>query len=140
MVTPSDCRVLQMLPRSILENLTGVEVAGNQAARYEVHRWAVPHLPWIVVEDAAPLLWISSRPDLNRLRCTCIYRDASDDQDPCKVLIWSTLWIVVSVHKHHHHGTMVNRHSDTNGQSISSNSNIDTYFQSSYYHQPISFI
>ena len=65
---PGDCCVLQMLPHSILENLASVEVASNQAVRDEVHCWAISHQPWIVTEDAAPQLWISSRPKLNRLR------------------------------------------------------------------------
>ena len=66
---PPDCCVLQMLPRPVSVDLTGVQVAGNQAAGDEVHRWEV-HPPWIVLEDAAPILWISCRPKLNRFRCT----------------------------------------------------------------------
>ena len=80
--SPVDCCVLQMPPRPILVDLTGVPEAGNQAAGDEVHRWIV-HLPLIVGEEAAPLPWISSRPKLNRL----IIRKASYNQDPCKVLI-----------------------------------------------------
>ena len=57
---PEGCYVLQMLPGPLLINLAGVSIAGNQAAGDEAHRWAILHRPWIVVEDTAPLLGISS--------------------------------------------------------------------------------
>ena len=81
---PPGCCVLQMMPRPVLVNLTDPVIAGNQAAGDEVHRWAVEHLPWIVVKDAAPTLWISCWPKLNGLRCTS-NTVASYDQDPCNV-------------------------------------------------------
>ena len=56
-------------------------MAGN-----EVDRWTEVHPPWKVVEDAAPLLRIHSRPNLNRLICRFRWL-ASYDQDPCKVSI-----------------------------------------------------
>ena len=99
-VFPLDCCVLQMLPGSLSVDLTSVEIASNKATRDEVHRWAKPHPPWIVIEDAAPLLWISSRPNLNRLSCSTI--NASYDQDPCKAyfgLLYYFIIITITITK-----------------------------------------
>ena len=55
-VSSFDCCVLQMLPRSLFINLTGVLIASNQVARHKVHCWVPLHRSWIVLEDTAPLL------------------------------------------------------------------------------------
>ena len=62
-VSPGGSGVLQMLPRPLLIKFTGVSVASNQVAGDKVDLWAFHHLHWVVVEDTAPLLWISSRPN-----------------------------------------------------------------------------
>ena len=100
-VNPADCCVQQMPPRSFFVNLTGVVIADNQGTRVEVCSCTIAHLPWEVVEDAAPLLGITSRPKLNRSRCSFTF--ASYHQDPCKVIVWSTICIDVSVQNHHDH-------------------------------------
>ena len=64
-VRPGGCCVLQMLPQSPSVDVTAPAIAGNQVAGDEVHRWANVHLPWVILEEAASLLWISSRPKLN---------------------------------------------------------------------------
>ena len=97
---PADCCVLQMLPGSLFVNLTGVFIAGNQAAGDEVHCWAIVQPPLIVVEDAALLLGFNCRPKLNWSRCMGF---ASYNQDPCKVLIQIKNCIAVLVHHRHHH-------------------------------------
>ena len=84
-VIPAGCCVLQMVPRPASVDVTAVPLAGNQVAGDEVHRWAIGHLPWVVLEDAASLLWISSRPKLNRSAVPIPI--TSYDQDPCKMLI-----------------------------------------------------
>ena len=84
-ISPGGSSVLKMLPWPLLIKFTGVSVASNQVAGDEVHLWAFHHLPWIVVEDTAPLLWISSRPNLNWF--LWIPPKPSYDQDSCMVLI-----------------------------------------------------
>ena len=54
-----------MHPLSSVVDLTTVTVAGDQLTGDEVCSRAVVHLPWIVVELAAPLLGIGRRPELN---------------------------------------------------------------------------
>ena len=48
-------------------DLTTVIKAGDQLTGDEVCSWTV-HVPWIVVELAAPLLGIGRRPELNGFR------------------------------------------------------------------------
>ena len=53
-----------MHPLSSVVDLTTVTVAGDQLTGDEVCSWAIAHIPWIVVELAAPLLGIRRRPEL----------------------------------------------------------------------------
>ena len=54
-----------MLPLPVFVNLTGLFIAGNEAAGDEVDCWAIVQPPLIVVEDAALLLRFNCRPKLN---------------------------------------------------------------------------
>ena len=65
--TPSLRCVHQELPGSFVEDITSVLIADNQAARDEVRRGPVLDFLWEVVEDAAVLHRIFSRPKLNGL-------------------------------------------------------------------------
>ena len=107
---PGHFCVLQMLPVSLLVNITFVIIAGNRTARDNVHCW-IPHQPSIG-EDAAPLLWTRTRTSgpklkpikrIKRIRIRCWW--ASYDQNPCNVI--STLWITLSVHQNNHNGILV---------------------------------
>ena len=82
-ISPGGSSVLKMLPWPLLIKFTGVSVASNQVAGDKVDLWAFHHLPWIVVEDTAPLLGITSRPKLNLMICRETWI-ASYDKDSCK--------------------------------------------------------
>ena len=68
-----------MIPLSSAIDLTTVPVAGDQLTGDEVCSRALGHLPWIVVELAAPLLGIEWRPELNGV--SRVSREASYDED-----------------------------------------------------------